>query len=126
MEGNVAAKKGRATFSAMDEFDIEKKISEATKRTLDADFHEREEEGGQQKSLQKKEEELKQQYRAEKKKKPLGRPKKNPYADEKKLTIRMPESLHRQLRFASADTGKPMVEIAVDSLIRYLAEYEGK
>ena len=124
----MAVKKGRATFSAMDEFDIEKKISEATRNSVDtADIVEEVPAGGTlSRPQQKKMASLKKNYTAEKKGKPLGRPKKNPYADEKKLTIRMPEALHRQLRFASADTGKPMVEIAVESLIRYLVEYEEK
>ena len=37
-----------------------------------------------------------------KKKKPLGRPKLNPYAQEQKITTRVPKEIHRQLRIASA------------------------
>lgn len=55
-----------------------------------------------------------------------GRPRLNPHAQDKKLTIRIPEELHRQLRMASADQGKPMTEISVDALIRHLAAYKGK
>ena len=43
-----------------------------------------------------------------------------------RLTLKIPEKLHRQLRFASADKGKPMAEIAVEALIEYLQDYEGK
>ena len=57
---------------------------------------------------------------------PIGRPKLNPHAQEKKMSIRMPAELHRQLRLASADTGRPMTEIAVDALIKHLRKYEGK
>lgn len=39
-----------------------------------------------------------------------GRPRLNPHAQDKKLTIRIPEELHRQLRMVSADLGKPMTE----------------
>lgn len=54
----------------------------------------------------------------------MGRPKQNPHAEDKKLTIRVPADLHRQLRYASVDLDKPMVEIAVDALIAYLAKQE--
>ena len=43
-----------------------------------------------------------------------------------RLTVRVPEDLHRKLRLASADKGKPMSEIAVDALIAHLKAYEGK
>lgn len=52
----------------------------------------------------------------------MGRPKQNPHAEDKKLTIRVPADLHRKLRYASVDLDKPMVEIAVDALIAYLAK----
>lgn len=52
-----------------------------------------------------------------------GRPRLNPHAQDKKLTIRIPEELHRQLRMVSADLGKPMTEISVDALIKHLATY---
>ena len=55
-----------------------------------------------------------------------GRPRLNPHAQDKKLTIRIPEALHRQLRMASADQGKPMTEISVDALIKHLTDYKGK
>ena len=54
----------------------------------------------------------------------MGRPKQNPHAEDKKLTIRVPADLHRKLRYASVDLDKPMVEIAVDALIVYLAKHE--
>jgi hypothetical protein len=54
----------------------------------------------------------------------MGRPKQNPHAEDKKLTIRIPADLHRKLRYASVDLDKPMVEIAVDALIAYLANHE--
>ena len=54
----------------------------------------------------------------------MGRPKQNPHAEDKKLTIRVPADLHRKLRYASVDLDKPMVEIAVDALIAYLAKHE--
>jgi hypothetical protein len=56
----------------------------------------------------------------------MGRPKQNPHAEDKKLTIRVPADLHRKLRYASVDLDKPMVEIAVDALIAYLAKHERK
>lgn len=52
-----------------------------------------------------------------------GRPKQNPHAEEKKLTIRIPADIHRKLRYASVDLDKPMVEIAVDALIAYLKQH---
>lgn len=55
----------------------------------------------------------------------IGRPKQNPHAEDKKLTIRVPADVHRKLRYASVDLDKPMVEIAVDALIDYLAKHEG-
>lgn len=58
--------------------------------------------------------------------KKTGRPKLNPYDQDKKLTFRVPADIHRQLRFASVDQEKPMVEIVVDALIRHLKKYEGK
>ena len=54
----------------------------------------------------------------------MGRPKQNPHAEDKKLTIRVPADLHRKLRYASVDLDKPMVEIAVDALIAYLTKLE--
>lgn len=54
----------------------------------------------------------------------MGRPKQNPHAEDKKLTFRIPADLHRKLRYASVDLDKPMVEIAVDALIAYLANHE--
>jgi len=54
----------------------------------------------------------------------MGRPKQNPHAEDKKLTIRIPADVHRKLRYASVDLDKPMVEIAVDALIAYLANHE--
>lgn len=54
----------------------------------------------------------------------VGRPKQNPHAEDKKLTIRVPGELHKKLRYASVDLDKPMVEIAVDALIAYLAKHE--
>ena len=54
----------------------------------------------------------------------MGRPKQNPHAEDKKLTIRVPAELHRKLRYASVDLDKPMVEIAVDALIAYLTKHE--
>ncbi len=106
----------------MDEFDLEAKIKQATQdgiKTVNHDTNDSKEE-----SRARAAEVVIEKPAGKKTKKPLGRPKKNPYPDEKKLTIRMPESLHRQLRFASADTGKPMVEIAIDALIQYLKEYK--
>ena len=58
--------------------------------------------------------------------KKTGRPKKNPFDEDKKLTIRVSGSIHRQLRFASVDLDKPMVEIVVDALIKHLKNYEGR
>ncbi len=57
--------------------------------------------------------------------KKIGRPKLNPHAQDKKLTFRVPEKLHRQLRLAAADQGRPMTEITVDALIKHLKKYEG-
>ena len=54
----------------------------------------------------------------------MGRPKQNPHAEDKKLTIRVPAELHKKLRYASVDLDKPMVEIAVDALIAYLTKRE--
>ena len=54
----------------------------------------------------------------------IGRPKQNPHAEDKKLTIRVPAELHRNLRYASVDLDKPMVEIVVDALIAYLTKHE--
>ncbi len=124
------AKKKRPSLSAMDEFDLEAKIQQATQdgiKTINSDNDAAE--GGVKAKVQLQQSALAAEKEpavrpARKGKKPLGRPKKNPYPDEKKLTLRMPESLHRQLRFASADTGKPMVEIAIDALIQYLKEYK--
>lgn len=58
--------------------------------------------------------------------KAIGRPKLNPYLTEKKITAFIPAEVHRQLRLASADRGKPMVEIVVDALKSHLKSYEGK
>ena len=55
-----------------------------------------------------------------------GRPKLNPHATENKVTVMIPEKVHRQLRFASADTGKPMVEIVTEALISHLKAYENR
>lgn len=57
--------------------------------------------------------------------KKTGRPRLNPHAQDKKLTFRVPDALHRQLRMASADKGRPMTEIVVDALIKHLKKYEG-
>lgn len=54
----------------------------------------------------------------------VGRPKQNPHAEDKQLTIRVPAELHRRLKYASVDLDKPMVEIAVDALIAFLAQHE--
>ncbi len=117
------ATKRRPSLSAMDEFDLEAKIKKATESGIKTIATTQEDVVEEEKFVQKVV--VEENKPAKKKtKKPLGRPKKNPYPDEKKLTIRMPESLHRQLRFASADTGKPMVEIAIDALIQYLKEYK--
>ena len=59
-----------------------------------------------------------------KKAKKTGRPKMNPHAQDKKLTFRIPDELHRQLRMASADKGRPMTEIVVDALIKHLQKYK--
>ncbi|MDJ0624077.1 MAG: hypothetical protein QNJ17_14000 [Desulfocapsaceae bacterium] len=59
-----------------------------------------------------------------KKAKKTGRPKLNPHAQDKKLTFRIPDELHRQLRMASADKGRPMTEIVVDALIKHLQKYK--
>ncbi len=61
-----------------------------------------------------------------KKKKNLGRPKLNPYAQEQKITTRVPKEIHRQLRIASAMTGKPMGELIVDALAIHLKSYAEK
>ena len=61
-----------------------------------------------------------------KKKKSLGRPKLNPYAQEQKITTRVPKDIHRQLRIASAMTGKPMGELIVDALAVHLKGYASK
>jgi predicted HicB family RNase H-like nuclease len=60
------------------------------------------------------------------KKKTLGRPKLNPYAQEQKITTRVPKDIHRQLRIASAMTGKPMGELIVDALATHLKKYANK
>ena len=52
--------------------------------------------------------------------KTIGRPKKNPYGDDKRLTLRMPGDLHRRLRYASVDLDKPLVEIVLDALVEHL------
>ncbi len=129
---NFMAKKKRPSLSAMDEFDLEAKIQQATQDGLKTVNSGSDIQAAGEKELPQQKEEavvVKEEVAPprpveRKVKKPLGRPKKNPYPDEKKLTLRMPESLHRQLRFASADTGKPMVEIAIDALIQYLEEYK--
>lgn len=59
-------------------------------------------------------------------KKKLGRPKLNPHAQEQKITTRVPKKVYRQLRIASAMTGKPMGELIVDALLVSLKEYEDK
>lgn len=56
--------------------------------------------------------------------KKTSRPRLNPHAQDKKLTFRIPEEVHRQLRMASADKGRPMTEIVVDALIKHLKKYE--
>jgi|GEM_PF-1202554 len=61
-----------------------------------------------------------------KKKKRLGRPKLNPYAQEQKITTRVPKEIHRQLRIASAMTGKPMGELIVEALAIHLKRYADK
>lgn len=58
--------------------------------------------------------------------KKTGRPKLNPHAQDKKITVRVPERLHRQLRIAAAEENKPMVEIVVDALIKHLKGYEDR
>ena len=58
--------------------------------------------------------------------KKIGRPKLNPYADEKKITVMIPEKIHRQLRIAAAETGRPMVEIVVEALIKHLKPYQDR
>lgn len=55
-----------------------------------------------------------------------GRPRLNPHDADKKITVMIPGNVHRQLRLASADMGKPMVEIVVDALISHLKKYEGR
>jgi hypothetical protein len=40
------------------------------------------------------------------------------------LTVMVPAGLHRLLRMSSADKGKTMSEIAVESLVIHLKEYE--
>ncbi len=57
------------------------------------------------------------------KKKNLGRPRLNPYAQEQKITTRVPKEIHRKLRIASAMTGKPMGELIVDALKAHLEGY---
>lgn len=61
-----------------------------------------------------------------KKKKILGRPRLNPYAQDQKITTRVPKEIHRQLRIASAMTGKPMGELIVDALAIHLKGYADK
>ena len=58
--------------------------------------------------------------------KKLGRPKLNPHADDKRLTIRLPAEVHKKLKHAAFHSGKPMTEIAVDGLIKELKKYEAK
>ena len=58
--------------------------------------------------------------------KKIGRPKQNPYDEDKKLTFRVPKGLHKQLRYASVYQDKPMVEIVVDALVKHLKVYEDK
>lgn len=60
------------------------------------------------------------------KKKKLGRPRLNPYAQEQKITTRVPKEIHRQLRIASAVTGKPMGELIVDALTIHLEQFNNK
>lgn len=43
-----------------------------------------------------------------------------------RLTLIIPARLHRQLRLASADKGKPMSEIVVEALIAHLKDYEDR
>lgn len=59
-------------------------------------------------------------------KKQTGRPRQTTYAQDKKVTFRIPEDLHRQLRLAGADQDKPMAEIVADALVKHLKAYEGK
>ena len=55
-----------------------------------------------------------------------GRPKLNPYAEEKKLIARIPEDIHDKLKHLSIDLKKPMVELVVDALIDLLAKHDVK
>lgn len=55
-----------------------------------------------------------------------GRPKTNPYPEEKQLTLRVPEDIHRRLKYASVDLDKSMVELGVVALIDFLNRHEGK
>lgn len=52
----------------------------------------------------------------------VGRPKVNKYPTDASLTIRLPRDIHKQLKRLSVELEKPMAEIVVDSVMRFLKE----
>jgi len=45
-------------------------------------------------------------------------------AEDKRLTIRLKDELHRTLKHASVDSGKTMSDIAIEALLEYLKKQE--
>ena len=56
----------------------------------------------------------------------MGRPKLNPYAEDKKVIARVPEDVHDKLKHLSIDLKKPMVELVVEALIDLIAKHKVK
>ena len=59
-----------------------------------------------------------------KKKNKGGRPKKNPHAQDVKLTALVPSELHQDLKDLSNLTGKPLVQIVVEALLDYTGQHK--
>ncbi len=56
----------------------------------------------------------------------MGRPKKNPHAQDVQTTIRMPKEVHKLLRLASVHEDRPQGEIIIDAIIKTVKKYEKK
>ena len=52
----------------------------------------------------------------------LGRPKKNPWPVDNKLTVYVPKEIHRALQWKSTKDEKPMVQLVTESLIKSLED----
>ncbi len=59
-----------------------------------------------------------------KKKNKGGRPKKNPHAQDVKLTALVPSGLHQDLKDLSNLTGKPLVQVIVEALLDYTGQHK--